>query len=154
MRIVRLREGPEGSGVEEVPLEVKTEVGPGMAIGAAVGAVGGALVAVAGLLATAPLVALLQGAVGGSAAGLFTGFVAGLGYWRDAADFPHARLPEGAVLVGVMADRADRIAVAKSTLEALGAKDVQVRSRRQARDEIRRQSKPTSPARFLGRSHR
>ena len=135
---VLLREGPEGAVVEEMPMEVKTEVGPGMVIGAAVGAVGGALVAVgSGLIAAGPLLALLQGAVGGGAAGMLTGFLAGLGYWHDAADFPHHKLKGEAVLVGIMSDRRDRIDVARKTLKAVGAKQVHVRTRRQAITEVK-----------------
>ena len=130
---VLLRAGPEGTAVEEMAMEVKTEVGPGMAIGAAVGAVGGALVVVgSGMLAAQPLLALVPGVVGGGAAGMLTGFLAGLGHWHDAADFPHHKLKEGAVMVGIMNNRRDRINVARNTLKAIGAKEVHVRTRRQA----------------------
>jgi hypothetical protein len=135
---VLLREGPEGAAVEEMPMEVKTAVGPGMAIGAAVGAVGGALVAIgSGLVVAGPFLALLQGAVGGGAAGMLTGFLAGLGYWHDAADFPHHKLKQGAVLVGIMSEKRDRIDVARATLKAIGAKKVHVRKRRGAVAEVK-----------------
>src|SRR5688572_4695328 len=86
---VLMRDDAGTGKVEQVPVNTKNLVGPGLAIGAALGAVGGALVALTGgLFAAGPIVALLQGATTGGAAGVLTGTLGGLGYWRDVADFP------------------------------------------------------------------
>ena len=122
--------------------DIKSGVGPGMAIGAALGVVGGALVALGGgLLAAGPLVGLLEGAVGGGAAGLFTGFVGGLGHMHETIDFPHhhhKKIEHGAVLVGVMTTQRERIEAAKKALVGVGAEEVHVRTRRQADAELER----------------
>ena len=139
---VLCREGAEGTAIEELPVDIKTAVGPGMAIGAALGVVGGSLVALGGGLLTAgPLVTLLQGAVGGGAAGMLAGFVGGLGRIRETIEFPwhHHRRPErGAVLVGAMTVDRGRIATARRALLGVGAAEVHVRTRRQAGSELKR----------------
>lgn len=139
---VLCREGPEGTPIEELPVDVKTGIGPGMAIGAALGVAGGALVALGGgLLAAGPLLTLLQGTFTGGAAGLFAGFVGGLGYLHETIDFPHHhrhRLEHGAVLVGVMSSKRARIDSAKRALKGAGAPEVHVRTRRQADHELER----------------
>lgn len=137
---VLFREGPEGAPIEELPVDVKTGIGPGMAIGATLGLLGGALVALGGgLFAAGPLVTLLQGTFGGGAAGVFLGFVGGLGPLHEAIQFPHGHhetLKKGAVLVGVMTSKRERIDAAKKALRKLGASEVHVRTRRQAGDEL------------------
>lgn len=137
---VLLRPGPKGGHVEEIPLEVHTEVGHGMVIGSALGALGGALVAVASgtLLAAGPLVAMFHGVVSGGAGGLLTGFVGGLGYWHDAADFPHKKLGEGAVLVGAVTTKPGRVEKARAALAAVGAQDIRVSSRHTAEHAVQR----------------
>ena len=61
---VLMRDDAAPGKVEQIPVNTKNMVGPGVAIGAALGAVGGVLVALTGgLLAAGPLVAVLQGGV-------------------------------------------------------------------------------------------
>lgn len=89
-----------------------------------------------GLLVAGPLIGVLQGAVGGGAAGLLAGFVGGLGYWHDAADFPHHKLRDGAVLVGVMTQDPQRIEAARTALTTVGAPEVHIRPRSEAMQEV------------------
>ena len=139
---VLFREGPEGAPIEELPVDVKTGIGPGMAIGATLGVLGGALVALGGgLFVAGPMVTPLQGLFGGGGAGVFLGFVAGLGPLHEAIQFPHQHhraLAKGAVLVGVMTSKRERIDAAKKTLRNVGASEVHVRTRRQAGHELER----------------
>jgi hypothetical protein len=135
--VVLMREGGPDSHVQEVPVQTKTLVGPGIALGATLGALGGALVAVGGgLWVAGPLVALLQGAASGGAAGTIVGTVGGLGYWRDVIDFPeHDSV--GAILVGVDAASQGQVPRARQALQAAGATEVHARPKPQATEEVR-----------------
>ena len=136
---VLLREGQEDPHVSEVPVDVKSKVAQGVAVGSALGAVGGALVATGGgLLVAGPLVALIQGAVGGSALGVFTGFVGGLGSMHVEFDKPHGDLPDEALLVGAMTDGEARIDAARRALERAGALNVRVKKRSEAVRDLER----------------
>lgn len=134
-----LMRGDAGTGkVEQVPVTTKTLVGPGVAIGAALGAAGGVLVALTGgLLAAGPIVALLQGATTGGAAGVLAGTLGGLGYWRDVAEFPAKAIESGAILVGVDPDAQGQTDRASRALKAAGADAVSIRSWSEAKADVR-----------------
>jgi hypothetical protein len=134
-----LMKATTGSGkVKEVPVSTKNMVGPGVAIGAALGAVGGVLVALSGgLLAAGPIVALLQGAATGGAAGVLAGTLGGLGYWRDVADFPAHELESGAILVGVDPGAQGQATRAVKALKQAGAGVVSQRSWSEAKAAVR-----------------
>jgi hypothetical protein len=133
---VLMRKGPEGSEVEEVPVETETEAKRGGIIGAVVGAIGGALLLVgSGFLAAGPFVVALAGALAGGATGSAVGVLMGMGFWHDEIEFPHKEeLREGAILVGVKTHK--RVDAAREALESVGAEDVHVRSREEAIDEV------------------
>jgi hypothetical protein len=82
----------------------------GAALGGLLGATGAALAATgvlagpgAALLGTGPIVAALEGAVGGAAAGLEVGALTGLGFWTDEADIHADHLKRGGVVVAIPA---------------------------------------------------
>ena len=91
-----------GEATTEIEVEQKTGVPAGIAVGGAVGAALGvtAVVALPGLLAAGPALALLQTLVG-AGAGSFVGVFQGLGWWRIDADIPARAIDAGAILVGV-----------------------------------------------------
>lgn len=135
---VLMRDDAGTGKVEQVPVNTKTLVGPGVAIGAALGAVGGALVVLTGgLLAAGPIVALLQGVTSGGAAGVLAGTLGGLGYWRDVAEFPAKAIESGAILVGVDAGAQGQIDRATRALKAAGAGEVSLRSFSEAKADVR-----------------
>lgn len=135
---VLMRDDSRRDHVRNVPVQTRTLVGPGVALGATLGAVGGALVALSGgLLAAGPLVALLQGAVSGGAAGTIVGTVGGLGYWRDVVDFPEEKLNMGGILVGVNSNAQGQADRARQALKAAGADEVEVRSLEGAKQAVR-----------------
>jgi len=136
---VLMRDDASPGKVEQVPVNTKNLVGPGIAIGAALGAMGGVVVALTGgLLAAGPVVALLQGATGGGAAGALAGTLGGLGYWRDVAEFPAKEIASGAILVGVDADAQGQAGRATRALQEAGADVVSLRSWTEAKAEVRR----------------
>ena len=115
--------------VVEVPVEVKTEGVRGALIGAALGALGGALlVPAAGLLAAGPVLAAVEAAAVGGAAGATIGTIGGLGYWENHAELVKEHVEKGAVLVGVEAPEGRRDE-ALAALRAAGADDVRVGER-------------------------
>ncbi|HEU5076911.1 MAG TPA: general stress protein [Polyangiaceae bacterium] len=135
---VLMRDDAASGKVEQVPVITKTMVGPGVAIGTALGAVGGVLVALTGgLLAAGPIVALLQGASAGGAAGVLAGTLGGLGYWRDMADFPSKHIESGAILVGVDASAQGQAERARAALKAAGADTVSQRTWSEAKADVR-----------------
>ncbi len=102
----------------------------GAAIGGALGAIAAGLAAVASLtipgvalVAAGPLVAALTGLGAGAAAGGLTGALIGLGIPEHEARFYHDEIQQGGILVGVYAHK-DRVAQAKSVLDAAGAEKV------------------------------
>lgn len=102
----------------------------GAAIGGTLGAVAAGLAAVASLavpglalVAAGPLVAALTGLGAGAAAGGLTGALIGLGIPEHEARFYHDELRQGGILVGVYCHK-DRVAQAKSVLDAAGAEKV------------------------------
>jgi hypothetical protein len=124
-----MHEGPE---VEELPVEGKIGATRGALLGAALGAIGGALLAPGvGLLAGGPLLAALEAAIAGGAAGAGFGSFGGLNYWHDEIDFVHHHLTRGAVIVGVETIP-QRKAAAEEALRAANAQDVQARTKKEA----------------------
>jgi hypothetical protein len=102
-------------GSHEEPVEHETGIAEGIAGGVAVGGVLGALgatlvatgVVVApglALFASGPLLAAIQGAVAGAAAGYEVGALAGLGFWKDEAHIHAEALKENGIVVAVPAD--------------------------------------------------
>ena len=135
---VLMRDDAAPGKVEQVPVTTKNMVGPGVAIGAALGAVGGVLVALTGgLLAAGPLVALLQGATTGGAAGVLAGTLGGLGYWHDVAEFPHREIESGAILVGVDAAAQGQAERVTRALKQAGARTVSERPWAEAKADVR-----------------
>jgi hypothetical protein len=135
---VLMRSGAENPKIHELPVDVKSKVAPGIKIGTALGAVGGALVATSGgLLVAGPVLALVQGAVGGGAVGFLAGFVGGLGGMHVEIDTPRETIPDEALLVGVMTDDDERIEVARRALLEAGAPEVRVQRRGAATEALR-----------------
>ena len=121
-------------GVHEVPVEHDTGVAEGVVVGgtlgAALGALGATLMATGVLaapglpvLAAGPVLAALKGAVAGLGAGGLVGALAGLGFWKDAAELHAEDVREGAVLIGVHAERG-RAEAARELFRRAGAERI------------------------------
>lgn len=92
-----------GSQLSEVPMSVESGVRRGAVLGAAFGAAGGVLLATGpGLLVAGPMLAALEGAIGGGAIGLVPGGVLGLLFGDTKVEFEDE--DEGPILIGVNAD--------------------------------------------------
>lgn len=106
------------SGVEDLPLNHKTAVGPGAAIGAVLGAAIGAVALPAvGLVAFGAL-----SAAAGGLTGTIAGSLGGLGLWKDEVDFPKAAFQRGDVLVGTLT-APERAEEARTVLSRAGGHD-------------------------------
>lgn len=115
---------------QDIPVDERFQIDRsakvGALLGAALGAGGAGLVAAGlvagpvGLLAAGPALAALQGAYLGGAGGFALGAVAGLGFWKDEAEFRAADL-HGVTWVGVHA-RGDRAEEARGILRDSGAR--------------------------------
>lgn len=117
---------------EELAVEGKPSVGRGAALGAALGALGGAvLVPAAGVLAAGPLVAALEGAAIGGAAGIGFGGLAGLGFWREEIDLIDRQLKRGDVIIGVQTIP-ERRTDAEAALQKAKPAEVRVSESKQA----------------------
>ncbi|MDH3207204.1 MAG: hypothetical protein OEO79_11365 [Gemmatimonadota bacterium] len=114
---------------ENVMVHQNFKVGRGASVGAAVGAVlAGVGVAVAGmtfgpltLVAAGPIVAALEGAFAGGAAGFAVGALTSLEMAETEANFHAAHIHDGVVWVGVQA-KGERGERARAILTAAGAK--------------------------------
>jgi uncharacterized membrane protein len=134
---VLLREPASEAAVKELPVDVKSKVGRGVKVGAALGAIGGALVATGGgVLAAGPIVALVQGTVGGAAVGILVGFVGGLGGMHVEFDKDHGETLDEVLLVGAMTDSEERVERARRALHAAGATQVRIDERTRAIAEL------------------
>ena len=103
----------EGSHEEVVEHETGVARGgiAGGVLGGLLGAIGGTLVATGivtapgfAVFATGPLLAAIKGAVGGTAAGIEIGGLAGLGFWKDEAHVHAEALEKGGIVVAVPAE--------------------------------------------------
>lgn len=123
-------------GEREVPVEDEAGTLKGVAVGAGVGgalgglgvglAATGAVVSGGTLLAAGPLLAVLQGVIGGAAAGAVAGIplggVLGLGRWRAKPELDADELARGTALVCVHSDKL--AADARRVFEETGADEI------------------------------
>jgi hypothetical protein len=108
------------AGVSKVPVSVESGVRRGAVLGAAIGAAGGVLLATGpGLLAAGPLLAVLEGAIGGGAFGGVQGGILGLLFAETKVEFDQEELEKGTILIGVNADT--RPDLAREVLTESGA---------------------------------
>lgn len=113
----------EDGTAKEVPVVYTNGVGPGAAVGAAIGAVIGTIVmGPIALVAAGPVLALLEVAAAGAAAGSLTGALGGLGFWKESADLQAQDLSNGAIWVGI--DTETGLAEAEAALVAAGARRI------------------------------
>jgi hypothetical protein len=120
----------DAGGAHEVPIQETTPVLKGGIAGGALGGVlggVGAVLAATGvvvgpgaiLLASGPVLAAIQGVVGGAGLGYGVGVLASLDYWKDEADLHAEDLEKGAALITVHSD--DLHDVAREILRESGA---------------------------------
>jgi uncharacterized membrane protein len=122
----------DGSGVIEVQVKHKTEVGTGIAVGMLLGAVLAAVIGPSlGLLAFSGVAAHFAAAAVGGAAGALLGAVGGMGFWSDVIKIPRQALERGDVLVGVLVPE-DQVARANGALEGAGAASTSLSTRTEA----------------------
>ena len=121
-------------GVHEEVVEHDTGIAEGATVGAGLGALLGVLgaslvstgvVAAPGLavFATGPLLAALNGAVMGAAAGYPVGALAGLGFWDDEAHIHAEALEKGGIVVAVPAEH-EHADYARKVFSEAGADEV------------------------------
>lgn len=123
----------DASGAHEVPIHETTPVVKGAVAGGAIGGVLGGLGAVlaatgvvmgpgAILLASGPVLAAIQGVVGGAGLGYGIGVLASLDQWKDEADLHAEDLEKGAALITVHSDELHD--VAREILRESGAERI------------------------------
>jgi hypothetical protein len=133
---VLMRDDSDSAEPQEVPLDHKTSMGPGMAIGSLLGVAAGAVaLPAAGVIALGGAFAALGGAAVGGAAGTLTGALGGLGVWKDQAAIPSSAFEHGGVLVGTLTSP-DRAEAAKASLASAGAREVKLATEAEAQRDL------------------
>jgi len=122
-------------GREQFSIIEKDKTAEGAAVGAATGgtigavlagllAVGSLVIPGLALVAAGPLVAALAGAGAGGAAGSLVGALVGSGIPEHEAKFLGEGMQRGGILVGVHADNAQQVEIARNTLRSSGGTSV------------------------------